>query len=337
MSATIFALSLWLTGPAGGVPGGAEGGARRNPQEGLSGLLGDNPGTWDPDEGPLTVWARSGSRSINDCVGNADRARNELAKSGDAAMGKESTWRVRAGRCPSSPAILRMAALTTVARELPLPKLDDAEKTDWKELDEKLTSSREQALAWLDDADREARRRGDPPAPNVGYVRAQALLALGRTAEAKRSARRALERGDVEPWRAHRLLALCAMIEGDLPTALAAARRAVVGGGDRGKQLSEHIYALVLDRAGDTSAARRLLRKYRTQNFTVAPALLSAMLPTHERLFFRALESQLNGQGGRAETLRLWKAYLERPEPHEAERKLAERHRAELGPPPDEV
>jgi hypothetical protein len=64
--------------------------------------------------------------------------------------------------------------------------------------------------------------------------------------------------------------------------------------------------------------------------------VLELMLPTHERLFFLALGEQLAGRG-HSGPLRLWQAYLARPEPSEAEKKLAKAHLSELGPAPERL
>ena len=57
-----------------------------------------------------------------------------------------------------------------------------------------------------------------------------------------------------------------------------------------------------------------------------------SLLPVHERLYLRALDHQAADEASTA--LRLWDAYLARPEPAEPEKALARRHREELRPKP---
>jgi tetratricopeptide (TPR) repeat protein len=305
---------------------------------GLDEVLGKNPGTWDPDEGPLTVWAKAGSRSATDCVRRADDAANQLRRLGDdIQLLKNSTkWRERATYCPSSPDVLRLAAYTELLRLVPLPPAPGEGKWDFSELDQELEKSREQALGWMRSAEVESLRRGEPGGIGIVYFRSRALLSLGRVKRAKATALEALHTGDVAPWRAYRLIALCEMMEGDLDNALLHARRSVTNASERGRSMSEYVYALILDRAGDTAAAARIFQRWRNRNPTDTRRVLEMTLPTHERLFLRALEAQYVGDQKNS-ALRLWNGYLERSEPHDAERKLAERHLSELGPMPDKV
>ncbi|MBC8069110.1 MAG: hypothetical protein IAG13_12315, partial [Deltaproteobacteria bacterium] len=59
------------------------------------------------------------------------------------------------------------------------------------------------------------------------------------------------------------------------------------------------------------------------------------LLPVHERLYLRALDHQIGDEDSSA--IRLWDAYLSRPEPEAPERVLAKRHRTELQPRPAPV
>lgn len=305
---------------------------------GLDDVLGKNPGTWDPDEGPLTVWAKAGSRSASDCVRRADDAANQLRRLGDdIQLLKNSTkWRDRATYCPRSPDVLRLAAFTELLRLIPLPSAPAEGDWDFTALDQELAESRKQALAWMHDAELESRRRGEGVGIGIIYFRSRALLSQGHVEQAKAAAIQALDTGDVAPWRAYRVIALCEMMEGDLDQALLHARRSVTNASERGRSLSEYVYALILDRAGDTAAAARIFQRWRNRNPTDTRRVLEMTLPLHERLFLLALEAQYVG-GQTNAALRLWNAYLSRKEPHPAERKLAERHLAELGPPPEKV
>lgn len=301
--------------------------------EGMKEILG--PGNYDPDEGPFTVWAKAGARSASDCTSRAEQAREDLRRHGDRISTRASMWVERAQRCPNQPDILRMAAFSVLQRDVPLPPITD-EALDLTSVDDTLVRTRRLALGWLDAAEAEAIRRGEPVGEGVDYFRALALSSVGQAAEAEKLARRALERGDAEPWRVYRLLALCEMMSGELTPALDHARRAWVFAPERERVLSGFVYAIVLDRAGDTAASRRVFRLFRDRGPTEARRVLELILPTHERLFFLALEEQLAGRG-HAEPLRLWKAYLAREEPTEAERKLAKAHLSELGPAPEGV
>jgi tetratricopeptide (TPR) repeat protein len=306
------------------------------PPEPLESVLGDNPGTWDPDEGPTTPWARAGSRSARDCRSRSDVALRDLPQLRDvlATVGELRQWTERAQHCPNAPEVLRRAAFAEVSHEVALPVFG-GEEVDLAAVDGSAKRSRTRALEWLDAADRESARRGEPSGIGTHYYRARALLALGRPAAARAAAQRELAEGRIGPWRVYRVLALAAMMEGDLEAALRWSRRAVVQGPDAARVLSEQVYALVLDRAGDFAGARQIIQRWRHQDPSEAPSVLSSMLPTHERLFHRALHLQLSG--AHLEAPRLWKAYLEREEPSRAERELAERHLAELAPPAPEA
>ena len=78
------------------------------------------------------------------------------------------------------------------------------------------------------------------------------------------------------------------------------------------------------------------LRRTTGRSQAVAASILVDRRATHDRVdlssvaprILRALEHQALGESSNA--TRLWDAYLERPEPHEADRILAQRHRDEL-------
>jgi tetratricopeptide (TPR) repeat protein len=184
-------------------------------------------------------------------------------------------------------------------------------------------------------AERESRRRREPAGPGIAYFRARALLSLGRLEKARAEARRALEIGDVAPWRAERLLALCALYQGDLELALQLAGRSRRGAPEGATALSDYVYALALDRAGDTGAAFSVLARVVARDDSAHRNLLETMLPLHERLYLDALAAQVRRDA--ASAWRLWQAYLGRDEPGEAERELARRHLSALGPLPDRV
>ena len=140
---------------------------------------------------------------------------------------------------------------------------------------------------------------------------------------------------DVERWRSERMAALVELFAGDVRAALRRAQRGVVDAPPEDRPISRYIRALVLDRAGAPDVARAELVALRDPTTQFARSAMESVLPFHERLFFRALDHQANGE--RSPALRLWKAYLARPEPAEPERVLARRHLDELTPSPAPV
>ncbi|MCH9680051.1 MAG: hypothetical protein K0V04_01355 [Deltaproteobacteria bacterium] len=305
--------------------------------------------TWSPAEAPPpTPWALAGARGWRLCQ-EAERQARTLR---DGAGGRSSVpgaedrlWQRRAEQCPHAVEVLTAAAQAEIVASTmdieappsadPFGEAPAAGPSLEAAADEQEDGAR-RALRWLDTAIEEsARRRVRPPA-TAYYYRAYVLTALGRVEQARAAIEETIAAGDVERWRSERMFALIALFAGDMPQALRRAHRGVVGARQDDRAISRYIRALVFDRAGASSIARaELIALQRDANARVARGAVQSVLPPHERLFFRALDHQANGN--RSPALRLWQAYLARPEPEEPERVLAQRHLDELEPSPARI
>ncbi len=285
---------------------------------------------WAPAQAPPpTAWARAGARPWRAC----DAAgRQALAiRLGAQGRGKfERVWRARARQCPREPDVLVLAAQEEVLEAVPTgwmpesdPKLDESIET--------MRTSAQRAVTLLDAAVDEAHLRGERAPYEAYYFRAYAHSVLGNAKAVRADLDRALEAGDAERYRIERMAAVAALYQGELEEAVRLARLSLddapVEADER--SISRYVWALVLDRAGDSASARTVFQQLRREpgSFRNRPAVES-MLPAHERMFLRALEHQANGETSNAS--RLWDAYLRRPEPDDADRVLAQRHADEL-------
>ncbi len=188
-----------------------------------------------------------------------------------------------------------------------------------------------EAIAFLNAAIEEAQLRGDRAPFEAYYFRAYAQSVLAEASAARESLALADTAGDAERYRIERMAAVAALHEGELEEAVRLARMALDDAplDAEERSISRYVWALVLDRAGDSESAREVFRQLRREpgSLRARPAV-ETMLPAHERMFLRALEHQAHGESTNAS--RLWDAYLGRPEPEEADRVLAQRHRDEL-------
>jgi len=290
---------------------------------------------WQPvSESTLTAWGRVGGRSWTKCR-DLERQAQAIPLRTLGQHAAERLWIERARTCPNVPAVLTLGAVVQIRDSTKLLQ----EVLDTPDIDRVAVAHKkafESALGWLDTALLEAERRGEEPPPETRFRRAHVLLALGRLGEARAGFEEAARRGEVPRWRRDRGLALVDLLDGDLESALRNAHRSVVDAPNEDRILSGHIYALVLDRIGAPAAARRLIKTFRLGSGSSGPTVaLETALPVHERLYLRALVYQAHGDTPSA--LRLWDAYLARPEPADPERELARRHRSELLPTPPPV
>jgi tetratricopeptide (TPR) repeat protein len=289
---------------------------------------------WQPVSESLTAWGRVGGRGWTKCQ-DLERQAQAVPLRSLGQHAAERLWKERARLCPNVPAVLTLGAVIEIRDSARLLHglIDTAGIV---RAAAKHREVLERALRWLDTAILEAERRGEEPPAEARFRRAHALLALGRLAEARAGFEDASRRGEVPRWRRDRALALVDLLEGDLEAALGRAHRAVVYAPSEDRVLSGHVYALVLDRIGAPAAARRLIKRLRLGSGASGPTVaLETALPVHERLYLRALVHQAHGDTPSA--LRLWDAYLARPEPEDPERELARRHRRELLPTPPPV
>ena len=301
-----FALAALLSGPAEGEEG------------------------WAPAKAPPpTAWARSGARQWRTC----DAAgRQALAiRLGAQGRGKfERVWRARARQCPREPDVLVLAAQEEVLEAVPVGWMPEADP-DLDQTVDALRASATSSVALLDAAIEEARLRGDRAPYEAYYFRAYANSVLGNAAAVRADLDAALEAGDAERYRIERMAAVAALYEGKLEEAVRLARLSLddapVEADER--SISHYVWALVLDRAGDSESAREVFQQLRREpgSFRNRPAVES-MLPAHERIFLRAIEHQANDELSNAS--RLWDTYMQRPEPEAADRVLAKRHADEL-------
>ncbi len=201
-------------------------------------------------------------------------------------------------------------------------------------LDQTVEQQREAVLGavhLLDTAIEEAHLRGDEAPYEAYYFRAYAYCVLGDAVAVRSNLHQAADAGDAERWRIERMEAIAALFAGELEEAVRLAHLSLVDAplDASERQISRYVWAFVLDRAGDSASAREVFRSLRREPGSMtARRPVESLLPAHERIFLRAIEHQAHGETTNAS--RLWDAYLLRPEPHEADRVLAKRHRDEL-------
>lgn len=285
-------------------------------------------------EATQTVWAQAGSRSWTGCSAVANEAAKQLATTAEDINNFNANhhWASQAGECPNAPEVLVMAVRSELLRRFDLPDAVDG-ATDLSLLEQGLADSRSAALGWIDDATTELERRRDDATLGLGYWRGRALLSLGDYAAAQAVLEQTLAAREVDSWRVRRLLALTALFRGDLDAALIQAFRAYIDSPSNDRYLAEYVLALVLDRAGDTAGSRRRMKDTLDRDGDLGRMRsLEAALPIHERLYLRAFAQTVRAEPSSA--MRLWDAYLARPEPEAPERRLAERHRQALEPLP---
>ncbi|MEM6291437.1 MAG: hypothetical protein AAGA54_09240 [Myxococcota bacterium] len=293
-------------------------------------LAGPASDDWEPASSPPpTAWARAGARPWRSCDA---AARPALAvRLGMRGRGKfEPVWRGRAKHCPGAPDILVLAAQESIIEAVPKGWMPEAES----DLDGSIADHRaaaQEAIAFIDRALEESARQGAAAPFEAYYLQAYAASMLGDAAGVRKSLKHAAEVGDAERWRIERMRAVAAMYEGKLDEAVRLAHLARVDAPHDAseRQISRYVWALILDRAGASASARAVFRQLRREpgSLEARPAVES-MLPPHERMFLRAIEHQAHAETTNAS--RLWDAYLQRPEPSEADRALAMRHRDEL-------
>ena len=239
-------------------------------------------------------------------------------------------WLERAQRCPAVPDVLVYAAQQELQASGDIGALlepDASVGAVVKDHEERI----ERALGWLDRALAECARRREAPPRETRFLRAYAFVTLGRPQEAEAALAKAIAAAEVEGWRVARMGAAIALLKGDLERAMALAHRASIDAPLEDRVITRYIRSIVLDRSGAIAAARSELVELRGDaGHVIGRRATESLLPVHERLYLRALDDQVGGEDSSA--LRLWDAYLSRPEPEEPERVLAKRHRAELQP-----
>ncbi|MEM7152844.1 MAG: hypothetical protein AAF799_08375 [Myxococcota bacterium] len=311
----------------------------------LTTLLASPGDAWSPaDAPPPTPWARAGARGWRAC-GEAElqarAVRNDGRPRGEY---EEGVWARRAEQCPHAVELLTLAALAEIVETGTLfARVDTSEqfgtRVETLTIDEMVEVHRlriGRALRWLETAIAESARRGIRPPREALYYRAYALTALGRVQEARKAIDEAIAAGDVQRWRSERMAAIIELLAGNTKAALRRAQRGVNDAPPTDRRISRYIRAYVLDRAGAPARARtELIVLRRETGESDSRDVMETVLPIHERLFFRALDHQ--AQGNASPALRMWEMYLARPEPAEPERVLAQRHLDELTPSPAPV
>lgn len=283
-----------------------------------------------------TIWAQAGSRSWTGCSAVASEAGKQLGGSSEEVNNfrENHHWAIQARECPNAPEVLTMAARSELLRRFDLPEGLD-ETTDLGELEASVAESRDRALAWIDAAEAELGRRRETRTLALDYWRARAMLSTGDLNGAKQALQRALREGSVEGWKLRRLLALTELYAGNLEGALELAKRSLIDAPSNDRPLSYLVLGLVLDRAGDQAGARRRMNAALERDDGAQLRSLESALPIHERLYLRAYAKTVHVEASGA--LRLWAAYLARPEPEAPERRLAERHQTALRPLPSNL
>ncbi|KIG17230.1 hypothetical protein DB30_03543 [Enhygromyxa salina] len=287
-------------------------------------------------EATATVWAQAGSRSWTGCSSVASEAFNQLFGYGEDVNNyrENHRWAIQATECPNAPEVLAMAARSELLRRFDLPEgLDEA--TDLSVIETGVVESRDHALAWIDAAIAEQHRRRDKRSLGLEYWRGRALLSTGDLVGARKAFGRSLARASVEGWKLRRLLALTELYAGNLGAALDLAKRAFIDAPENDRLASYYVLALVLDRAGDQAGARVRMQTALDRDEGSQLRALESAMPLHERLYVRAYAKTVRKETSGA--LRLWTAYLARPEPEDPERRLAERHQTALRPLPSNL
>lgn len=297
---------------------------------------GDDEGE-QPRGATLTAWGKHGGRKWSVCNERVIEAERALPSFNDQAqhLGREHAWAQRAQACPHAIAVLELAARKESLHLVRLPDGLDAE-TPLEGVRKELGESRERALGWLREAEREAARRDAPVPPQLDYWRARVHLSLGQVEAAAQALARAEARADVPEAKRLRLRALIELYSGDLDAATRTAARAYREAKDRdanGRSLPDPtlaaaIYAVVLDRAGDDEGAKRLLRLADRSGDRGSLSLqrLETFMPLSERVYFRALWMSSVRSNDASLAIRYFKAYMAQPDVPEPERKLAARH-----------
>jgi hypothetical protein len=287
---------------------------------------------WQPATAPPpTVWARAGATGWSACEELGRQAAAVRSGAGPRGGGEDtSPWAERAARCPAVPEVLFLAAQFEIINAGDVGFGPEPGTT--ASLDPVVKDHRErvgQALRWIETAIEESARRREAPPREARFLRAYALVALGRPTDARVALDDAIAFGDVERWRIDRMGAVIALLAGDVDRAMRLAQRAGLETPNEDRTITRYIRALVLDRSGAPSAARTELLELRNDaGHILARHATESLLPVHERLYLRALEHQVGDDPDSA--LRLWDAYLARPEPEEPDRVVAQRHRTAL-------
>ncbi len=285
---------------------------------------------WEPVAPPPAVaWVKAGSHTWVKCMRHEREAAGRLPLT-DFRLSRRysrsdsrSGWRTRVELCPQSPAILVFAAAEELRRAFAMPGLSQPEQAI-EQLAEELAQSRGRAQTWLQKAAVEATRRGQHPPPMLHFLAAQAAIGLGDIPGARKAIARARAAGDIEGWRIDRLAAAAALMAGDLDDALQLGDRAREQATDDGLRMSQYLMALIYDRAGAVSDAKKLFGELSRRRVGTGEEAIEMLLPIQERLYLTAIENQ--AYGNVADAMHYWKAYLARPEPADPERQLANLH-----------
>jgi|LNFM01.2.fsa_nt_gb hypothetical protein len=294
---------------------------------------------WQPAGAPRpTVWARAGATAWAACeeLGRqAATVRGGSGPRGDSSADDASAWTERATRCPAVPEVLVLAAQIEIATMVDVsfgPEPGSSLDSVVEDHHERVV----QALKWLDAALAESARRREPAPRETRFLRAYALVALGRPRAARDALDDSVAYADVERWRSDRMGAVIALLAGDLDRAMKLAHLAAVSTPPDDRTITRYIRALVLDRGGAPAAARAEMVELRNDvGHIQARHATESLLPVHERLYLRALEHQAGDDPDSA--IRLWDAYLARPEPEEPDKVVARRHREALRRKPSPV
>jgi hypothetical protein len=291
---------------------------------------------WTPAPAPPpTAWARAGARGWRLCDEVGRQAIAVRVGGGPGRGNEELLWSKRARQCPNEPEVLVLAAQEQIIEVSRIGWGPDV-VTGLEEVVEEHRARLERAKQWLDAAMAEAKRRGDRPPLESWYLRAYVEFALGNLEGSRRDLAMATRVEDVERWRSDRMSAIVHLFRGDLDKALRLSHQALLDAPPDDRLISRYIVAFVLDRAGDPAAARSMLEQLRREpGHSASRQAFESMLPIHERIYLRAIDHQANRE--RSNAVRLWEAYLGRPEPVAPDKELARRHQAELEPLPPPV
>ena len=283
----------------------------------------------------VELWGAALAEQEAGCRGFERSAARRIARGRGASRSGGTAWETRYERCPFAPHVGTLAMIEVWARAETLPY--GFEAAGLEEFEAARTSKRRRLLAWSVRVRGELARRGLPPIAEVFIISAGASLAVGEVAGARRALREGVGRGAVAAADARWIEGASALVMLRHEAGLRALGAAVTGAdrhSSRAKTRAVYLHAVLLDRLGDRDGAAAAMRDalVADKDQRALRGLVRA-LPIHEALYARALARQFSGRG-EALTLRLWAAYLSRPEPEAPERALAQRHMDSLAPRP---
>lgn len=295
----------------------------------------DAPASTPAAETPVDPWTGALPMDPEDCA-SLDAGARRRFEQGRAAIGvRRSGWAARAPRCPHAPFVTGLGLLEVWQQPDTLPYEMDA--AGLARFEEVRTRRRVDVAAALMRMQVELDRRGLSLPTELWPVRLGVKASQGALDAAREVLREGLATGRVSLLDGRWMGACLELLGHDAAEGLRVLGDASAHG-DRRRDRSEaplgYVRAALLDRLGEPGAARAaIVEAQRLDRSGDALRRLLRFLPIHEALYIRAIIQQYTARTHTL-TLRLWDAYLARPEVAAPERALARWHRANLAPRP---